>query len=439
MEEPKQDAVSGTPEISAPVFPEKPPFSASKMEKILALCMYPVAYFYLRAHWNADAGSTWTYYLFLAVFACAFCSMAVLLCRPEKTPWESWVWLGSAGVILAAKLLGRGQVWGDVYPALFVHVFAVYWVLSRSGRLLEGRSGHLLPLDALDGFVIFPFRHFFLRIRSAAACFPRHEKGKPSTAPGAVVLIVLAVLAAFGLLCAAAELLSAADDRFSSLVSGALAWLQSLLDGAVLARILFSLPVGAYLFGLLAGTARENPDALRARGEKTAGSLAAMRRIPNLVWTLALAVFAALYFIFFWIQGTYLFGAFSRTLPEGFTVAEYARQGFFELCRVMALNLALLWLVTRSSSVPPRQNRPVLILSTVLLAESMLLAIVALSKLALYISCFGFTPLRLQSTWLACVLLCACACALYSLWTGRRSMRAWMVFGAVTLALLHLY
>ena len=38
-----------------------------------------------------------------------------------------------------------------------------------------------------------------------------------------------------------------------------------------------------------------------------------------------------------------------------------------------------------------------------------------------------------------CVLLFACVCALYSLWTGKKSMRAWMIFGAVTLALLHLY
>ena len=129
----------------------------------------------------------------------------------------------------------------------------------------------------------------------------------------------------------------------------------------------------------------------------------------------------------------------ARRLPEGFTVAQYARQGFFELCRVMALNLALLWLVTRLGSRPARTSPGLRALVTVLLAESMLLAVVALSKLGLYISCFGFTPLRLQSSWLVCVLLFACVCALYSLWTGKKSMRAWMIFGAVTLSLLHLY
>ena len=63
-------------------------------------------------------------------------------------------------------------------------------------------------------------------------------------------------------------------------------------------------------------------------------------------------------------------------------------------------------------------------------------AAVALSKLVLYIDCFGFTPKRLQSTWLVCVLLFGSACALYTHLTGKKSMRVWMIFGAVTLSLL---
>jgi hypothetical protein len=436
MENANSDAQARAPEISAPILPPKPPFSALKAEKVLAFCLYPLAWFYVRMYVNADAAQT--YYLLLAIFAAAFCLSAMLLYRPAKTPWESWVWFGCLAVILASKLLGRARAWGDVYPALFVHALAVYWVLSRSGRLLEGRTGRLLPLDALNGVFVFPFRHFFLRIRCAAAAFPRKKDGK-KTAPDLVLLIVLAVLIAFAFLCGAAQLLSAADVRFSSLVSGALHWLSSLMNEDALIRVLASLPVGAYLFGLLAGTPRESPEILRARADKTDRGLRAMRKIPNLVWTLVLAVFAAMYLAFFWIQGAYLFGAFTRTLPAGFTVAQYARRGFFELCRVMALNLALLWLVARSSAVPPRKNRPLLILTTVLLAESVLFAAVALSKLALYISCFGFTPLRLQSAWLSCVLLFACACALCSLWTQKRSLRAWLLFSAVTLALLHLY
>ena len=112
--------------------------------------------------------------------------------------------------------------------------------------------------------------------------------------------------------------------------------------------------------------------------------------------------FCAVYLLFFTVQGSYLFGAFRHRLPVGFTVAQYARQGFFQLCMVMGVNFLLLWLVTHSSRA---LNRPGRIMCTVLLEQSILLAVTALSKLALYIACFGFTPLRLQSSWLVCVLL----------------------------------
>ena len=172
---------------------------------------------------------------------------------------------------------------------------------------------------------------------------------------------------------------------------------------------------------------------MRRRGASAEAALPKLRVVPEAVWLAALGVFSALYLAFFFVQGRYLFGAFTRTLPESFTVAEYARQGFFELCRVMAINFTLFWLVSRTAR---RESRPVRWMTATLLVESMLFAVVALSKLALYIVCFGFTPKRLQSTWLVCVLLFGSACALYTHLTGRKSMRTWMIFGAVTLALL---
>ena len=155
--------------------------------------------------------------------------------------------------------------------------------------------------------------------------------------------------------------------------------------------------------------------------------------------SLLTALFCLLYLLFFVVQARYLFGAFTRSLPEGFIVSEYARQGFFELCKVMAVNFVLLWLVTRLSAKPLRENRAGTALCVILLAESMLFAVIAFSKLLLYISCFGFTPRRLQSSWLVCVLFFGCLCAGYSLLRGKKSFRAWMIFGAVSLALLHLY
>ena len=102
---------------------------------------------------------------------------------------------------------------------------------------------------------------------------------------------------------------------------------------------------------------RLSPERITERRGFLESLLGQLRIVPARVWSICLAVFIAVYAVFFVMQGGYIFGAFSRTLPEGMTVAQYARQGFFELCRVMALNLVLLWLVTRMSAQPVRERR----------------------------------------------------------------------------------
>ena len=415
-------------EISAPILEEDAAFSPNLQEKIAAFLLYIGAYVYM------DGLESWK----LAAFVVLFIALTELLNRGRPHPWESWIWLGCMTVITLSLLLDRAAVWGEL-SLLFLHIFAVWWALSRSGRLLEGESGHLLPFDALNGFIVFPFRNFFLRIKTVWYILTSPFRGKERSKPETVIWTIMALLAAGLLFWLALRLLVDADRGFAELISDWLLDLEFRLDGETWLKFLFSLPVGAYLFGLLAGSARAEEEKLRLRGQRINTGLNRLRKVPNLVWTLLTALFCLLYLLFFVVQAKYLFGAFTRSLPEGFIVSEYARQGFFELCKVMAVNFVLLWLVTRLSAKPPRKNKAGRVLCVLLLAESMLFAVIAFSKLMLYISCFGFTPLRLQSSWLVCVLFFGCLCAGYSLLSGKKSFRAWMIFGAVSLALLHLY
>ena len=414
--------------VAAPVLEENAPFSPTRREIIAAFLLYIGAYIYM------GGLKSWR----LAVFVILFIALTELLNRGKPRSWESWIWLGCMTVITLSLLLDRAAVWED-FSLLFLHIFAVWWVLSRSGRLLEGESGHLLPFDALNGFVLFPFRNFFLRIKTVWYTLTSPFRGKARSKPETVVWTLVALIAAGLLFWLALRLLVDADQGFAELISDWLLDLEFRLDGETWLKFLFSLPVGAFLFGLLAGSARADGEKLRLRGQRINTGLNRLGKVPNLVWTLLTALFCLLYLLFFLVQAKYLFGAFTRSLPEGFIVSEYARQGFFELCKVMAVNFVLLWLVTRLSAKPLRKNKAGTVLCVLLLAESMLFAVIAFSKLLLYISCFGFTPRRLQSSWLVCVLFFGCLCAGYSLLSGKKSFRAWMIFGAVSLALLHLY
>ena len=414
--------------VAAPVLEENAPFSPTRREIIAAFLLYIGAYIYM------GGLKSWR----LAVFVILFIALTELLNRGKPRSWESWIWLGCTTVITLSLLLERAAVWED-FSLLFLHIFAVWWALSRSGGLLAGESGHLLPFDAINGFAVFPFRNFFLRIKTVCYALKGPFRGKKKSKPETVVWTIGALAAAGLLFWLVLRLLVDADKGFAELISHWLLDLDFRIDGEICLKFLFSLPVGAWLFGLLAGSARAEEEKLRLRGQRINDALNRLGKVPNPVWTLLTALFCLLYLLFFVVQARYLFGAFTRSLPEGFIVSEYARQGFFELCKVMAANFVLLWLVTRLSAKPLRENRAETLLCVILLLESMLFAVIAFSKLMLYISCFGFTPRRLQSSWLVCVLFFGCLCAGYSLLCGKKSFRAWMIFGAVSLALLHLY
>ena len=369
----------------------------------------------------------------LAVMALLLVGVTVMMNRKKAGEWESWIWLGCFALNCLSLILQCGKVWetGQVY--FFVHVFFVWWVVSRSGKLLDGKSGHFLPLDALNAFIIVPFTHFFDGLRhffgSFSRLFRRREKS------GLPAWTVLVVVVGLGLFAMALRLLTEADSHFATSVQRIMDDFLMKLDWDALWALVFSVPVCAWLYGLISGSRSMEEEKLIQQKTGAEKLLSGMAKVPGWVWTAMISLFSLLYLAFFILQGTYLFGAFSRSLPEGFTVAQYAREGFFELCKVMAVNFALLWMVTRTVS-PESRSKAFLVACIALLAESMVFAVIAFSKIMLYISCFGFTPLRLQSTWLVCVLFAGCALWLWNILTGHKAFRPWMIFGAVTLSIL---
>lgn len=414
---------------------EKPGFALRPGELACALLMYPAAYIYIVCFGSGNDR------LWFGVFVLLFIAITEILNRGRSHPKESWVWLGCVLLMSACVAFGWGRVWDYGLTMLMVHPLAVWWVLSRSGRLAEGESGHLLPLDALNGFFTIPFGNFSLRIRCVAKGLRGRGRGesRDKKRPWAALL---AVLAALVLLNAALTELAQADRGFGELTENILALFSFDLGdnfATYVFRFIASLPVGAWLFGLIAGSLRTDEEKLRAQAAAVNGFMPRLRAVPERLWTVMMGVFAAVYILFFAVQSSYLFGAFSRTLPEDFTVAQYAREGFFELCRVMAINFSLLYLVSRSSARPLREDKEQRITATLLIAAGMVFAVIAMSKLVLYIMCFGFTPKRLQSSWLVLLLFMGCVACLYSLWTGKKSFKYWMMYGAVSLALLHLY
>ena len=219
--------------------------------------MYPLAYFYLRGVMFPQSYPDWGMPVFAALFIvyvdCA--ARAAHRTAAKETPLWAVCWMALA---VAYPLYGyQPGPLGD-WQWMVWHLFAVWYVLARCGMLAQGQSGSLAPLDALAGFVLLPFGNFFLRARTVFAALRTHLQDRTRTRKVLHLIVTAAVTLA---LCGVAwGLLAAADANFAALGQQVSDWWNRLLNNVRfidrLMYILPSLPVGAWLYGLVGGSLR---------------------------------------------------------------------------------------------------------------------------------------------------------------------------------------
>ncbi|UCH58335.1 MAG: DUF4173 domain-containing protein, partial [Anaerolineales bacterium] len=119
---------------------------------------------------------------------------------------------------------------------------------------------------------------------------------------------------------------------------------------------------------------------------------------PFLGWVEASTVLGSvvgLFAFFVAVQLRYFFGGQSNIHLDGFTYAEYARRGFFELLLVAWLSLLLILVLSALTTRRDRRARSVfsgLVSAVVVLVGIILIS--AFQRLLLYESAYGFTRLR---------------------------------------------
>ena len=226
-------------------------------------------------------------------------------------------------------------------------VAAAYWTLTASGRLLEeGKTSRWIFFDLWNAGIFVPFSNFGCQLRvllggerdgtgteEIKGAVPEEKAGagggarRMRYAAGIGCGLILAI----PLLMIVLPLLSSADARFEAALGGLGIYLSEHFL-ATLIRILFSLPVSAYLFGLVYGsirgryTDRIDREKVRAAGEKA-------RMLPDTAFYTALGILCLVYVLFIWLQAEYLFSAFAGLRPAGLYVCRICKAGIFRAVR----------------------------------------------------------------------------------------------------------
>ena len=192
----------------------------------------------------------------------------------------------------------------------------------------------------------------------------------------------IGVVISIPLLVIVISLLIRADAAFDGL-------LQLLPDwnlGEILISVLFGTLLAGYFYAR--GTALHHVP-------KNEASIRNRRGVSPLTINTVLVMIGIVYAAYLVSQLAYFSGGFAGILPEGYTTAEYARRGFFEMAWLCAINLSIMalgvGLVAKERSAPLFTRLLCLFLGVV----TLFLVASASAKMFLYIGSYGLTRLRL--------------------------------------------
>jgi hypothetical protein len=172
--------------------------------------------------------------------------------------------------------------------------------------------------------------------------------------------------------------------------------------GDVILSCLFGIALCSVLFGNLVAARPQTKPTTEA---EDADKKPTLQVLPKPLLAAFITPVLLIYVLFFVSQWNYYVSAFTNTLPEGLTYAQYAREGFFQLCTVSVFNAVLLFVLQAFMRRTPGERG--LLRRTyagIVSLFTLILIATALSKMMLYIDAYGMTQNRILATWMILLL-----------------------------------
>ncbi len=335
--------------------------------------------------------------------------------------------MGLGGALLANCVLFGGFYLGFALAAMLILVVTTAYLL-RKGHRLTPYTGTLLVLSMVialgfmrsnDGFVKFVLLIFLVTAGNLAFCLlcrqNKRQPGRFSTlwdAPRVVFTLALGempqalrglklaaknsgragkvsggllagIAIAAPLLAVVIALLVRADAAFDGLVQ----LLPQVQFKEILATLFFGALAAAVLYSrgaALHHTPVESPAANEKKG------------VYALTVNTVLIALDLVYLVYLFSQLAYFTGGLAGILPAEFTMAEYARRGFFEMAWLCAINLAV---VAIAAGITARKGEKLPLLTRLaclfISLVTLFFVVSASAKMGMYIASYGLTRLRL--------------------------------------------
>lgn len=268
----------------------------------------------------------------------------------------------------------------------------LYWIYSADGKTRNHLGGVFTEL------MISWFANPFMNFTSVFTAIFKKDKSKKQ---GNAKWIILGLIIALPIVCIVSSLLLMGDEMFNAMFSFIFENFISKIFKYLWYAIL-GLPIAMGIFSSWYTKHYENKKRILSANSNTKNNTnyinCRVAPIP-LMYSIAIPL-CVVYFLYLISQIAYFVSFIAdNLLPEGFTIVDYARSGFFELCVVTVINIvviALLIILTkRPANIIPMGLR---IITTLMSVFTMVIISTALYKMFMYIGGYGYTSMRINTS-----------------------------------------
>lgn len=370
--------------------PKKKIINYTGLESVFAWMCLAFGYFICRL-FPANVNSLGAFLLVLALFTATTVVLKIKKAEFGVVP----VLVAASAVIISATLIFNSNGFQRFWANAYAMAAYCYYIHSATGNATKKGFHDMIATDFIKALFVAPFM-------GAANLFKGLFAGKAKKSGAVIAKVSIGFFIALLPTVIVWALLSY-DAGFNEIINNIFDFDSTVV---VLNIVSFGLgiPVGQYIFNLFMASIH-NADKNVFPEEKCVKAATAIKKVPVITAVVAVLPIMFLYVVFFISQWEYYMSAFSGILPDEFSYAEYAREGFFQLCVVSVINMMIIVCVelfTNVSKIFDVRIKKGIVLTYV--AATLVLIATAMSKMALYIDSYGLTPRRVYSSWWMIIL-----------------------------------
>lgn len=317
-----------------------------------------------------------------------------LKAKGNKIPATS-VLTGVSAVVLSSSLIISSNSFIHFFAYVYCLCAYCYFVYTAQGNTIRKGISNYLLADWTESVFVLPFVSL-KKPQMHHAMFSGKRKGTLSVIKKLALGLGITIVPT-----SIAVALLSYDKSFTDLAGKIFTFDGNELFTQLLS-LGFAIPLGFCMFGLyLSSNDKVNP---RINEEKTLKLAEKVSIAPLVTIVAAVVPLFAVYVLFFVSQWQYYVSGFTGKLPEGFSYAEYAREGFFQLCTVSVINLVIIVLLILFTKKSKGATVTLRIITVLFSVSTLVLISTAIAKLVMYIDIYGLTQKRVYAAWFMVVL-----------------------------------